>query len=121
MIKTELSDATYARIVDVPAALQARTYAQEVDLVLEVEDSFLPEAGGRFRLAGGPQGATVSPTDHTPDLSMTARQLAATYLGGITARDLAVAGQLVEHTPGAVQRASAAFAGPREPFCRDFF
>ena len=121
MIKTELSDGTYARIVDVPAALQARTYAQEVDLVLEIEDSFLPEAGGRFRLTCGQQGATVGPTDHTPDLTLTARQLAAIYLGGITARDLAIAGQLVEHTPGAVQRATAGFAGPREPFCRDFF
>ncbi|QDP97866.1 GNAT family N-acetyltransferase [Microlunatus elymi] len=121
MIKTELGDATYARIVDVPTALQARTYAQEVDLVLEIEDSFLPEAGGRFRLAGGPDGADVSRTDHTPDLSLTARQLAMIYLGGTPVRDLAVAGQVVEHTAGAVQRVSAAFAGPRAPFCRDFF
>ena len=34
-IKTELSDASYARIVDEPGALQARTYRAELDLVIE--------------------------------------------------------------------------------------
>lgn len=121
MITAKLNDATYARIVDVPAALSARSYACEVDLVLEVVDAFLPEVGGRFRLSGGPDAASAERTDRSPDLTVTARQLAAIYLGGTSARDFSRAGLLVEHAPGAVRRATTAFGSDRAAFCHDFF
>jgi predicted acetyltransferase len=88
-IKTLLSDASYARIVDVVTA--------------------------------GPDGAEVSRTDHTPDLTLTARQLASIYLGGTTASGLARAGSVTEHTPGAVRAVTAAFGWDRAPYCPDFF
>jgi predicted acetyltransferase len=121
MITAKLSDATYARIVDVPAALSARTYRSELDLTLEVIDNFLPDFGGRFRLAGGPDGATVTRTDQTPDLTLTARQLSAVYLGGTSVQEFARAGLLSEHSPGAVHAATVAFGSDRAPFCHDFF
>jgi len=121
MITAKLSDATYARIVDVPAALGARTYDAELDLVLEVVDAFLPDLGGRFRVSAGAEGATAVRTDQTPDLTLSARQLAAIYLGGTSPRDFARAGLLTEHTSGAVHRASVAFGSDRAPFCHDFF
>lgn len=121
MIKTELTDAAYARIVDVPAALQARRYNADLDLVIEVVDRFLPDAGGRFRVQGGQDGATVSRTDHSPDLTLTARQLGAIYLGGTPATAFARAGLIEEHTPGAVRRVTWGFSSDRAPFCPDFF
>ena len=121
MIKTELSDAAYARIVDVPAALGARSYAVDLDLVIEVVDAFLPESGGRFRLQGGPDGSDVTRTDHTPDLSLSARQLAAIYLGGTPATTFARAGLLTEHTPGTAGLITRAFASDPAPFTTDFF
>lgn len=121
MIKAELTDGAYARINDVPAALQARRYAVEVDLALEVVDDFLPDRGGVFRLVGGPDAATVSSTDRSPDLTVTARQLASLYLGAVSARELAAAGLLSEHTVGVISRVDAAFGAERAGYCPDFF
>ena len=63
---TNLSDDVWLRLLDVPAALAARTYQVDGGLVLGVHDGFL-DRGGRFLLDGGPSGATcgrpiVSPT-----------------------------------------------------------
>jgi predicted acetyltransferase len=120
-VKTELTDGAYARIIDVPAALQARSYADDLDLVIEVADKFLPDSGGRFRIQAGTDGATVTRTDHTPDLALTARQLAAGYLGGTPFSAFARAGLLEEHSPGAVRALTSAFRSDRAPFCPDFF
>ena len=120
-IKTELHDATYARILDVPAALAARRYAAELDLVIEVDDPFQPDLAGRYRVELGPDGADVARTDATADLALTATQLGAIYLGGTPLTDLHHAGLVREFTAGAVLRASAAFAAPRAPWCPDFF
>jgi predicted acetyltransferase len=56
--KGQLKDNIWVRLVDVPAALAARCYAAPVDVVLEVVDEFCPWNAGRWRLTGGPDGAT---------------------------------------------------------------
>lgn len=50
-------DALYVRLVDVGAALEARTYQTPVDVVLDVEDAFCPWNSGRWRLTGDAKGA----------------------------------------------------------------
>ncbi len=54
------ADGLWVRVLDVAAVLAARRYAVEIDTVLEVRDGFL-DRGGRFRLVGGPDGATCEP------------------------------------------------------------
>ena len=120
-ISTETADGTYARIVDVPAALEARRYPTEIDLVLEVTDDLLPQNNGAFRLRGGPDGAGVSRTSDPPDVSLAVAQLGALYLGGNSPATLRQAGLIAEHTPGALRRMAAGFAWDRLPFCNDFF
>jgi predicted acetyltransferase len=120
-ISTETTDGTYARIVDVPAALSARRYATEVDLVLGITDDLLPQNNDRFRLRGGPDGAEVVRTPDQPDVSLAIAQLGAVYLGGNSPATLRQAGLITEHTPGALRRMAAAFAWDRLPFCNDFF
>ncbi|MBA8796008.1 putative acetyltransferase [Friedmanniella endophytica] len=120
-IKTELQDATYARIVDVPAALGARRYTSAVGMTVELTDTFLPDLAGRYRLELGPDGAEVTRTDAAADLTLDVRHLGAIYLGGTALTDLHRAGLVGEHSPGAVLALSAAFASPRAPFCPDFF
>ena len=44
------------------AALEARTYAAPVDVVLEVEDAFCPWNAGRWRLTGDAEGAICERT-----------------------------------------------------------
>ncbi len=120
-VTSNLSDASYARIVDVAAALAARRYSADLQVVVEVVDDFLPDLGGRFRIAAGPEGADVDRTDRSPDLTLTARQLAGIYLGGTSVAGLSRAGSVSEHTPGSVRAVSAAFSWDRAPYCPDFF
>ncbi|WP_432941581.1 sterol carrier protein domain-containing protein [Kribbella sp. CA-253562] len=50
-------DGLGVRLVDVGRALAERTSANEVDVVLGIEDDFLPWNAGAWRLTGGPDGA----------------------------------------------------------------
>ena len=110
-------DGIWYRIMDVAEALSTRTYLAEGSLVLEVEDSFIPEWGGRFELSGGPDGATCVPTTKSADLTLPTATLAAIYLGGAKLSELERAGRAEEHTEGSVGLADAMFAAVRAPWC----
>jgi predicted acetyltransferase len=116
-VRCSLESALWVRLVDVAAALTARTYASDPDVVLEVTDGFCPWNAGRYRLAGG----ACERTDAEPDLALEASVLGAAYLGGTTLSELAGAGRVAELRPGAVARASAAFQGDVAPWCPEVF
>jgi len=120
-VRSELIDGSYARLVDVPRALEARTYAAESDTLIELSDPLVPGNEGLVRLETSPTGARVTRASGSADLTMTVRDLGACYLGGMPLNALRAAGLVVEHTPGAVQALGAAFGSARAPFCRDFF
>jgi predicted acetyltransferase len=120
-IKTELSDGTYVRLVDVGKALEARTYASELDVVLGVRDALLPHNNVTLRLQAGPDGATVAQSRRRPDLSLDVRELATIYLGGTSLTTLHTAGLVQQRTPGSIAAVTAAFSTPRPPFCPDYF
>jgi predicted acetyltransferase len=110
-------DMLWARILDVPAALSGRRYAEQDRLVLQVDDAFRPASGGVFALDGGPDGAECAPTDAPADLVLGASELGSLYLGGATFRLLARACRVTEPTPGAIARADRMFASERAPWC----
>ncbi|MCX4470556.1 GNAT family N-acetyltransferase [Micromonospora sp. NBC_01655] len=110
-----LSDALWVRVVDVPAALAARRYAVDVDVVVEVTDELLPENSGRWRLTGGPDDARCGRTDRPADLACDVRALGELYLGGTGLAALADAGRVHERRPGALAAAGPAFAWHRAP------
>jgi predicted acetyltransferase len=112
-----LMDGLWLRVVDLPAALAARRYTTELDVVLEVSDALLPGNAGRWRVKGGPGDARCERTDAAADLTVDVRDLGAAYLGGTTLTALAAAGLLTEHRTGAVDPAARAFAWPVAPFC----
>jgi predicted acetyltransferase len=107
---TEVGDQLWLRLLDLPGALAARRYATEGELVVEVTDAIRPRNQGRFRLEGGPDGATCQPTRAEPDLAMDITDLGAAFLGGARLATLARAGRVAELTPGALLRADAMFA-----------
>ena len=109
------TDSLWVRIVDLPKALAARRYVTGVDVVLDVQDPLLPQNTGRWRLTGGPDGATCTRTDDPADLSCTVLELGAAYLGGVTPAALAAAGRIRELTPGSLTAASTAFGWHRMP------
>lgn len=112
-----LADNVWVRLLDVPAALTARRYAAEVDVVLDVRDDLVPANARRWRLQGDTQDAAVTPTDAEPDLTLDVRDLGAAYLGGPSLAALAAAGLVAEHRPGALTRAATAFGWPVPPGC----
>ena len=120
-LTASVGEATFARLVDLPRALEARRYAAEVDLVLGVRDALLPQNAGSFRLRAGPDGSDVTRVRDRPDVELDVRDLATLYLGGTPASVLQRAGLVQERTAGAVARLSAAFGWSRLPFCLDYF
>ncbi|MGK2849472.1 MAG: GNAT family N-acetyltransferase [Candidatus Limnocylindrales bacterium] len=117
-----LSDGLWLRIVDLPAALAARTYAGEGTLVLEVTDAQIESNAGRWQLTVPPHGAaTVKRTTAEPDLSLDMAALACTYLGAQRFADLSAAGRVREGRPGALQAADMLFMPSITPFCNTLF
>ncbi|MFD8420224.1 GNAT family N-acetyltransferase [Streptomyces sp. NPDC059466] len=111
-----LRDALHVRLVDVDAALEARTYQAPVDLVFEVEDAFCPWNEGRWRLTGDAKGASCVPTREPADLALSVRELGAAYLGGVSLVSLATAGRVRELRQGALAEASVAFSSAVAPW-----
>ncbi|MET8566784.1 GNAT family N-acetyltransferase [Streptomyces sp. NPDC004783] len=114
--RPQLRDALYVRLVDVGAALQARTYQAPVDVVFEVEDAFCPWNEGRWRLTGDAKGASCARTSDAADLSLGVRELGAAYLGGVSLGALGAAGRVRELRPGALAEASIGFASDVAPW-----
>ncbi len=113
-------DFIWVRVLDVAAALGARTYSAPGRVVLEVVDGALGR-GGRFALDGGPEGATCAPTDESADLTVPVQALSAISLGGTSLHGLAAAGLLDEHRAGAVATAARMFHATRAPWCTTSF
>ncbi|RPF33494.1 GNAT family N-acetyltransferase [Streptomyces sp. TLI_185] len=109
-------DSLHVRLVDVGAALQARTYQAPVDVVLEVEDAFCPWNEGRWRLTGDPKGASCERTADAADLALSVRELGSAYLGGVPLASLAAAGRVRELRQGALTEASLAFGSTVAPW-----
>jgi predicted acetyltransferase len=120
-LDARLHDALWVRVLDVPAALAARRYATDIDLVIEVTDAMIPTNAGRWRLRGSATEAECAATTAAPDLSCDVKSLGAVYLGGTSLTTLAITGQVVEHTPGALARADAALRWHRAPTSPEVF
>jgi predicted acetyltransferase len=110
---TGLRDGMWVRVLDVPAALAARTYPVELDVVLDVRDGFL-DSGGRFRLRGGPDGAVCEPVDAPADVEADLTALGPLLFGSGRAVALAAAGLLAAE-PAVLRRIDLAFATDRTP------
>ncbi len=112
---TRLRDGMWARVLDVPAALSARRYRTEIDVVLDVHDPFL-DLGGRFRLRGGPDGAECERVaGGGPSVAVDIAGLGPLLFGGERAATLARGGLLESDDPVALRHVDAAFLADRLP------
>jgi len=118
---SEPGDGLWVRLLDVPRALEARSYEREGTIVLEVIDP--DDGGGRTRLAldVGPDGAVCRRTDRSADLTVHVAALGGAYLGGTRLRDAVIADGHDEHHEGALARADALLRTADEPWCSTFF
>lgn len=109
-------DHHWLRILDVKAALEARSYGASDALALGIDDA-LGIAGGTYRLEAGADGrAEVRATDAAPDLVMNVATLSALYLGSHRAATFASAGRITAATPGAITRLDALLRSMQTPF-----
>ncbi|MEW2089715.1 GNAT family N-acetyltransferase [Streptomyces sp. NPDC006682] len=114
------ADWLWLRVLDVPRALEARTYTTGAALVLDVRDP-AGLAGGRFLLEVSPSGASCVPTTRDADLSLDVGELGTLYLGDESALRLAALGRIEEHRAGAAAEADTVFRAPRRAWCPDVF
>ncbi|GAA4876128.1 GNAT family N-acetyltransferase [Saccharopolyspora cebuensis] len=119
----EVTDGIWVRLVDLPAALTSRRYpmAGPVDAVLDVTDAVCPWNAGRWRLRIADGVAEVTRSEAAPSVALDVADLGAVHLGGTTLGELGRAGRIAEHSPGALQQLSRAFAGDRPPHCPEQF
>ncbi|MDV7353586.1 enhanced intracellular survival protein Eis [Rhodococcus oxybenzonivorans] len=90
---TSRHDELWVRIMDVPAALEARVYRCDLDVVMQVDDGFL-DAGGRFALRVRDGRAVCTRTEADPQVVIALDVLGSLYLGAHRARAFAAANRL---------------------------
>ena len=110
---TSRHDELWVRIMDVPAALEARRYRTDVDVVIQVDDGFL-DAGGRFALTVRDGTAMCTPTDSAPQVVLDLDVLGSLYLGAHRARTFAAANRLQAADPDVLDRVDHAFGADRD-------
>lgn len=110
---TGRADGLWLRMMDIPAALKARSYAKEardLSVVVTVHDGFRGD-GGRFALTISEGIADCVPTDAQAELELDLDVLGSLYLGAHRASALAAAGRLRCRHDALVRRLDAVFAG----------
>lgn len=121
-IKMQHVDNVWTRIINLPAALEGRQYASDVEVVFEVTDGMLPENAGRWKLTAaafdGPSGSRtpkVERSEEPAEIVLDIRELSTVYLGGPSLASLAAAGLIESRNPRALATASVAFGWPHAP------
>ncbi|WP_221348304.1 GNAT family N-acetyltransferase [Streptomyces beigongshangae] len=117
---TSQADWLWVRILDVVAALEARTYGATGALVLEVADGD-GLAGGRYRLDASPEGVSCTRTTEDAELVLGVAELSSLWLGDESAVRLVALGRVREERAGAGLLADALLRTSRRPWCPDVF
>ncbi len=112
-------DEMWVRLLDVGAALTARTYGPASDPVaLAVSDPLFADNDGTWRIAA--DGA--APTDDRPDLAVDIATVSSAYFGSVSWSELRDAGEIDAATPDRiVTLLDALFAQRPAPFCGSEF
>ena len=119
IVKRIMTDGLYLRILDVVAALQARSYETDGEIVIGIEDD-LGYAAGVYQLAVSAGAATVTKTNETPEVSCSTRELGALYLGRVGTPAFQQSGG-IRGTNAAIRRCGQLFATLQAPWCPEMF
>jgi predicted acetyltransferase len=116
-LRLNIRDGTWVRLVDVGAALSARTFAPNGAVVIDVIDEFCPWNTGCWRVGAQIVERTSDPADLRCDVGA----LGSVYLGGFTWLQLFRALRVEALHPEAVGRADAIFQPRGAPWCPEIF
>lgn len=115
-LRFALGEALWVRLIDVGAALAARSL-EEGSVVVDIRDELCPWNEGSWAIQDG----AVERTTDDADLRLGVTELGSVYLGGLTFDQLLRAGRLEELRPGGAARADGLFRTPRQPWCPELF
>ncbi len=104
-----LADCMWLRALDARKALEARSYAREGRVVLELRDDFCAWNAGRYELEGGPDGTRCKRTTAAADIALSAADLGAAYLGTASLSRLARASRVEARDAEALRMAEGMF------------
>ena len=91
-MKMRVEDGLWVRLLDVGAALSARSYAAHGPITFQVQDDFCSWNSGRWKLEDGVAKKTRSDADLACDVTA----LGSVYLGGFTFAELVRGGRVEE-------------------------
>lgn len=112
-------DLLWLRILDPIAALEARAYVHDVDLVMEISDK-LGYSEGVFSIEVRDGTATVKRTDQPPAVSLGVEELGSLYLGTVRASTM-VAARRISASAETVDRLDLVFGGLAIPYTNTHF
>jgi predicted acetyltransferase len=112
-----LRDGIWVRLLDVKAALSARSYQPQGSVVIALTDEFCPWNAGGWRV--GSDG--IDRANEAPDLRCDVSALGSVYLGGFTWTQLARALRVHELRSCAIADADAIFQTQSAPWCPEIF
>ena len=117
-LRPTVQDGLWLRLIDVHAALSARSYQSDGRLTLEVaSDPLHPENAGTWTIEGG----RARRSTRRPDVRLDVQALGQVFLGGFTFAQLARAERVNEASRGGVDRADALFRVDVQPWCPEGF
>lgn len=115
----QISDEQWLRLLDVDAALTARTYGPSATAVtIAVSDPLIEDNNDRWAISGGGAQRTSEPADLIVDIST----LSAAFMGSVAWRDITASGLLpVDVSRSTLDLLDALFAVRPTGYCGTFF
>jgi predicted acetyltransferase len=114
-------DSLWLRLLDIPRALEARTYNADGRLKIGIVSERQPEVSGTYVLEISDSQATVKKTTDKPDVIMTPADLSTIYLGGVTPGPLVEAGRIDTITTGSLAKLHGMFSTDSAPWCAHYY
>ncbi len=119
-VARKVGDGLWLRLMDVPAALQARSYEGEGSVVFEVTDPAGRDATAVYRLDASGGDVVCEQVDDRPDVALDVDTLGSLYLGGGDGLAMASAGLIVGDGQ-AITRLHRLMRTDQAPWCPDVF
>ncbi len=119
-VSHQVGDGLWLRLMDVPAAVQARSFDVEGSVVFEVTDPAGRDATAVYRLDVGGGDVLCEQVDEQPEIGFDADILGSLYLGGGDALAMASAGLIVGDEE-VVTRFHRLMRTDQAPWCPDVF
>lgn len=119
-VRRALSDALWIRLMDVPVALNARSYEFDGVVTFEVHDATRADNTGTYRLECRDGLASCERVDVVADLVFDTSVLGHLYLGGGDAMAMVAAGR-IEGERESVRTLNRLFRSDQPPWCPEVF